>query len=742
MQYVSDAKLNKIINFEHYDPFEILGFHTVIVDGKQCGSILAFIPSAKQAWIINLEDNQAVKMNKIHNDGFFEYINKQNGKFLPYELKIEYDNGFVHQIHDPYSFLPVISDLDRHLFNEGSHQEAYEKLGAHIMEINGIKGVQFAVWAPNAKAVSVMGDFNGWDNRRHQMRVLGHSGIWEIFIPGLSEGDIYKYTIKTQDNHLMEKADPYGFYAEMRPKTGSIVWNINKYQWNDENWLNKRSRCRNLEKPMSIYEVHLGSWMRIAEENNRYLNYRESALKLTEYLKKMNYTHIELMPIAEHPFDGSWGYQVTGYFAPTSRFGTPEDFMFFIDTLHQNDIGVIIDWVPGHFPKDAHGLCYFDGTALYEHFDSRKGEHMDWGTKIFNFGRNEVKNFLISNALFWLSKYHIDGLRVDAVASMIYLDYSRKEGEWIPNQYGGRENLEAIDFLKKMNELVFSKFPGTTTIAEESTAFGGVSRPTYVGGLGFEFKWNMGWMHDTLVYFSKDPIYRKYHQGTLTFSMIYAYSENFILVLSHDEVVHGKASLLSKMPGDDWQKFANLRLLYTYMTTHPGKKLLFMGQEFAQWDEWSESKSIDWHLTQYESHYKIQNLVSDLNYLYKNEPALYEVDFNPNGFEWIDFYDSDNSIISYIRRAKNGDFVVVVHNLTPTPHCNYKVGTIQPGYYSEIFNSDSEKYGGSNMGNNGGVTADEVPWNGKLYSLNITLPPLGGLIFKLRNDGRENYGGN
>ncbi len=731
MNYIDENSLAKIINFEHYDPFEVLGYHEISINGEKSGSISAFIPAAKGISVIEIQTGRETPMELIHPDGFYIYINLSGPEFFPYELKIIYDNGYTQITRDPYSFLPVISEYDRHLFNEGSHQEAYEKLGAHIINIDGVNGVHFAVWAPNARAASVIGDFNGWDTRRHQMRVLGQSGIWEIFIPGISEGDIYKFAIKTKDGSVFFKADPFAYYSELRPKTGSIVWNIGKFEWSDRDWLVKRDSGRNLDKPMTIYELHLGSWMRVPDENNRSLTYREAAVKITEYIKKMNYTHIELMPVAEHPFDGSWGYQITGYFAPTSRFGTPEDFMYFIDYLHQNEIGVLIDWVPGHFPKDAHGLCWFDGTALYEHYDDRKGEQRDWGTKIFNFGRNEVRNFLISNALFWLGKYHIDGFRVDAVASMLYLDYSRKEGEWIPNQYGGRENLEAIDFIKKMNELVYNRFPGAMTIAEESTAFGGVSRPTYVGGLGFEFKWNMGWMHDSLVYFSKEPVYRKYHQGTLTFSMIYAFSENFILVLSHDEVVHGKASLLSKMPGDIWQKFANLRLLYTYMFTHPGKKMLFMGQEFGQWDEWNADKSLDWHLTAYEPHYRLQKLVSDLNFLYRNEPALYEIDFEPGGFEWIDFYDSDNSIISFIRRAKDGKFIVAALNFTPVLRNNYKIGAIAKGFYREIFNSDSVKYGGSDNGNNPGITSSDEPWNGKPFSLEITLPPLAGVVFKL-----------
>lgn len=726
---VPDDLLQRVIQFDYYDPFQVLGAHAV----DKGVSVRAFNPAASKMWVLDETDGSLKPMLKIHDSGFYENFDKQKKEVYPYQLKAEYYNGYVHQYKDPYSFLPIISDFDRHLFNEGSHHEIYEKLGAHLIDINGVTGVHFSTWAPNARAVSVIGDFNAWDNRRHQMRTLGSSGIWEIFIPGIQQGDVYKFAVKTQSGNVIDKADPYAYYAEIRPKTGSKVWDIHHYQWKDSKWMKKRAQNQNLAKPMSIYEVHLGSWMRVPEEDGRFLTYSELAQKLTAYVKKMGFTHIQLMPVSEHPFDGSWGYQVTGYFAPTSRFGTPDEFMGFVDHLHQNNIGIIIDWVPGHFPKDTHGLSNFDGTSLYEHVDPRKGEHMDWGTKIFNYGRNEVRNFLISNALFWLGKYHIDGLRVDAVASMLYLDYSRKEGEWVPNQYGGRENLEAISFMKRMNELVFEKFPGATTIAEESTAFGGVSRPTYVGGLGFEFKWNMGWMHDTLVYFTKDPIYRKYHQGTITFSMIYAFSENFILVFSHDEVVHGKGSMINKMPGDDWQKFANLRLLYTFMWAHPGKKLLFMGQEFAQWHEWTEAASLDWHLTAFDPHKKLQKMITDLNHIYIKEPALYEVDFEPAGFEWIDFYDSDNSILSFIRKSKNnGESIIAVFNFTPIPRYDYRIGIHQLGYYKEIFNSDSHEYWGGNVGNNGGAEAESIQWQGRPYSIKITIPPLGGIYFKLQ----------
>ncbi|MEJ5285243.1 MAG: 1,4-alpha-glucan branching protein GlgB [Brevinematia bacterium] len=721
---------DQILNAECHDPHSFLGAHEI----DKGVVIRVFNPQAIKVFVIDEEKNKETEMSKVDVAGLFELIFKDKKKIFSYSLKIEYDVG-VHITKDPYSFLPTITEYDQYLFNEGNHFEIYNKLGAHIMEVNGVKGVSFAVWAPNAKSVSVVGDFNNWDRRRHQMRILGSSGIWEIFIPGLVEQDIYKFSVKQATGRIVDKTDPYGFFNEVRPKTASIVWNIDKYNWNDKEWIDERkSRENNISRPISIYEVHLGSWKRKVEEENRFLTYREIANDLVNYVKEMGFTHIELLPIEEHPLDASWGYQVTGYFAPTSRYGTPEDFMYFVDTMHQNGIGVILDWVPGHFPKDDHGLAMFDGTGLYEHLDPRKGEHMDWGTKIFNYGRNEVRNFLISNALFWIEKYHIDGLRVDAVASMLYLDYSRKEGEWVPNQFGGRENLEAIDFLKKMNEVVYARNPGVTTIAEESTAFGGVSHPVYLGGLGFEFKWNMGWMHDTLVYFTKDPVFRKYHQGTITFSMIYAYSENFILVFSHDEVVHGKGSMIGKMPGDEWQKFANLRVLYTYMWTHPGKKLLFMGQEFGQWSEWSEARSLDWHLLQYEKHSGLQRLVKDLNKLYSKEKALYELDTNPNGFEWIDFYDADNSTLAYIRKAKDGGFLVVVLNFTPVPRENYRIGVPKEGFYEEIFNSDAAIYGGSNMGNMGGKVADKVPFHGRPYSIEITLPPLGGLIFKIKGD--------
>ncbi len=623
-----------------------------------------------------------------------------------------------------------LTEYDLYLFNEGSNFRAYEKLGSHVIELDGVRGVHFAVWAPNAESVSVIGSFNDWDPSVHPMSPNGSSGVWSIFVPEAKEGDLYKYHIKSRIEGMVRiKSDPYGFFFELRPKTATVVYDINRYTWNDREWMETRRHTDQLNRPFSIYEVHLGSWMR--REDGSYLSYRELAEKLIPYVLEMGFTHIELLPVTEHPLDESWGYQCTGYFAPTSRYGTPEEFMYFIDKCHQAGIGVILDWVPAHFPKDDFSLRFFDGTCLYEHEDPRKGEHRDWGTLIFNYGRNEVRSFLISSACFWLDKYHIDGLRVDAVASMLYLDYSRQDGEWVPNIYGGRENLEAIDFIKRFNEVVHLYWPGAVTVAEESTAWPGVSRPTYLGGLGFTMKWNMGWMHDILEYFTKDPIFRKYHHGNLTFSLLYAFTENFVLPLSHDEVVHGKRSLLDKMPGDLWQKFANLRALLGYMFGHPGKKLLFMGGEFGQWWEWDCNSSLQWHLLNEEGHRKLQQYVKDLNRIYKSEPALYEVDFHHEGFEWIDFSDTEQSIISFMRKARNDDnFLVFVCNFTPVPREDYLIGVPQKCFYREILNSDSAIYGGTNMGNLGGVMASENPVHERPYSISITLPPLSVLIFK------------
>ncbi|HHW19652.1 1,4-alpha-glucan branching protein GlgB [Thermodesulfovibrio thiophilus] len=629
-----------------------------------------------------------------------------------------------------YNF-SLFTDFDIYLFKEGHYFNAYEKLGSHIIDLNGTIGTYFAVWAPNAKQVSVMGDFNNWNKESHPLTARwDNSGIWEGFIPGIEKGTKYKYYIVSRYGYLLEKGDPYAFFWETPPATASFVWDL-EYKWNDEAWMKNRAKNNNLNSPISIYEMHLGSWKRVPEEGNRFLTYREMALWLVEYLKEMGFSHVEFLPIMEHPFYGSWGYQTIGYFAPTSRYGTPQDFMYLIDQLHQNGIGVILDWVPSHFPDDGHGLSFFDGTYLYEHQDRKKGYHPHWHSYIFNYGRNEVRNFLISSAIFWLEKYHVDALRVDAVASMLYLDYGRNEGEWIPNKYGGKENLEAIGFIKQMNETIYERYPDTQTIAEESTAWPMVSKPVYLGGLGFGMKWNMGWMHDTLEYFSKDPIYRKYHHNKLTFSIWYAFSENFILSLSHDEVVYGKGSLLTKMSGDDWQKFANLRLLYGYMYAHPGKKLLFMGGEIAQRDEWYHEKSLDWHLLEYESHRAIQRWVKDLNNIYRNELALHELDCEPSGFEWIDFNDSIHSVISFLRKGKNSkNIILVVCNFTPVPRFNYILGVPENGYWKEILNSDSEVYGGSNHGNIGGVETSMTPSHGRPYSISVTVPPLGLIFFK------------
>jgi 1,4-alpha-glucan branching enzyme len=627
--------------------------------------------------------------------------------------------------------ISLLSNDDLFLFNEGSHYRLYEKLGAHFLTVDGVEGTYFAVWAPNAKQVSVMGEFNGWDKLSHPLCPKGQSGIWEGFIPGVAKGTIYKYyLVSHRRGYRVEKADPFAFHTETPPKTASIIWDLD-YNWGDQAWMEKRRTHNALDAPISIYEVHPGSWQRVPEEGNRHLSYRELAPKLAEYLKQLGFTHVEFLPIMEHPFYGSWGYQSTGYFAPTSRYGTPEDFMYLVDYLHRHNIGVILDWVPSHFPNDEHGLGYFDGTHLYEHGDPRQGIHPDWNSFIFNYGRHEVRSFLLSSALFWLDKYHVDGLRIDAVASMLYLDYGRKEGDWIPNQYGGRENLEAIAFLRRLNEAIYQEKPDVQTIAEESTAWPMVSRPIYIGGLGFGLKWDMGWMHDTLDYITKDPIYRKYHHNNLTFRLIYAFFENFILPLSHDEVTHGKGSLLGKMPGDDWQKFANLRLLLGYMYAQPGKKLLFMGGEFGQWREWAHDESLEWHLLQYSPHSGLQRWVSDLNRFYRDQPALYELDFDSAGFEWIDCNDVEHSAISLIRKGRSRDDVIaVVCNFTPVTHFNYRIGVPQPGFWRELLNSDAREYEGSGQGNLSGVEAAPIPWHGRPYSLTITLPPLAAVFFK------------
>lgn len=730
----STEKIMQIINAEVLDPFDTLGIHKMdLQDGKASGfAIRAFMPNARDVKVIDAAHGNAYEMKKIHEDGFFEVIVKDRDDFFPYKYEVTDYTDNTYTTYDPYSFLPVISDYDVYLFSEGNHHKIYEKLGSHVCNINGIDGTLFAVWAPCARRVSVVGNFNQWDGRRHQMRNLGCSGVWELFIPGIGTDELYKYEIKTPHNEIYLKADPYAFYSELRPGTASVVYSLDNYKWNDENWVKERDISNNFDKPVSIYELHLGSWARIPEEDHRFLTYREHADRLVNYVKEMGYTHIELLPIAEYPFDGSWGYQITGYYSVTSRYGTPEDFMYFVDKCHENGIGVLVDWVPAHFPKDGHGLARFDGTALYEHYDQKQGEHPDWGTHIFNFGRHEVRNFLVSNALFYFEKYHIDGLRIDAVASMLYLDYAKKDGEWVPNQWGGKENVEAIDFMRQLNSTVYKYYPGVMMVAEESTSWALVSKPPYVGGLGFSYKWNMGWMNDFLSYISKDPIYRKYHQNELTFSSIYAFAENFILVLSHDEVVHGKCSMINKMPGDYWQKFAGLRATYGYMYSHPGKKLLFMGGEFGQFIEWDYKRSLDWHLLDYEMHQKLQRYVKDLNKLYKNEKALYEIDFDHEGFEWIDCNDADHSIITFMRKGKDwkNDMLIVVCNFTPVMYTDYRIGVPFDASYEEIFNSDSAVYGGSNKGNAGKVKAEEISFHGKPYSLNLTIPPLGVIYLK------------
>jgi 1,4-alpha-glucan branching enzyme len=724
---VAPHDLHRLLHAQHDDPFAVLGLHEV---GDRL-VLRAFRPEAKSITVVDRQNpKRRFDADRIADEGFFEATIGEGEPRFDYLLEMITWNGETVQIADPYSFGPILGELDMHLFKEGNHYDIYKKLGAHFVIINGHGGVTFAVWAPNAQRVSVVGDFNGWDGRIYSMRRRPEAGIWEIFLPHLEEGAHYKFEVRNCFGHNELKSDPFAFYGQHSLETASLVFDLNRYTWDDQAWMEARNRKQWQREAVSVYEVHLGSWARVPEENNRFLSYIELADRLISYVKEMGYTHIELLPVAEHPFDGSWGYQVTGYYAITSRFGNPDEFRHFVDRCHRENIGVILDWVPGHFPKDAHGLAQFDGTRLYEHADPRQGEHTDWGTLIFNYGRNEVRNFLIGNALFLLDEYHIDGLRVDAVASMLYLDYSRKAGEWIPNMYGGRENLEAIYFLKRFNEVCYERFPGIMTIAEESTAWPGVSRPTYLGGLGFGFKWNMGWMHDSLLYMARDPIYRKYHQGDATFSLIYAFQEHFVLVLSHDEVVHGKGSMIAKMPGDWWQKFANLRMFYGWMYAHPGKKLLFMGSEFGQWGEWNHNRSLDWNLQDFPQHGGLRRLVQHLNYLYTSEPALSERDDTWEGFEWIDFSDTENCVLAFIRKSPSGAPLAFVVNATPTPRYHYRIGVPGEGWYQEILNSDAAIYGGSNLGNYGGTHAEAVAWQGRSHSIVITLPPLATVGFK------------
>ena len=721
--------VNSICEGTHGSPYDVLGLHETGPDRP--GVVLrTFQPYAQQVQVMDQESAQALTMNRVHDKGLFELFLPDRRPFA-YRLRMTGYDEHQWELDDPYRFPLQITDFDLYLFGEGTHFRTFEKMGAHPMTIDGVSGVHFAVWAPNAIRVSVIGWFNRWDGRHHPMQHRGSSGLWEIFLPALQPGDLYKFEIKGHGGFLGQKADPYAFFSELRPRSASVVWDIHRYEWNDSDWMRRRRETPWHEMPVSVYEVHPGSWRRVPEENSRMLTYREMADLLVPYVKELGYTHIELLPISEHPFDGSWGYQTIGYYAPTSRFGTPDDFMYFVDRCHQEGLGVLLDWVPAHFPKDGHGLAYFDGSHLYEHADPRKGEHRDWGTLIFNYGRNEVRTFLLSNAVYWADVFHIDGLRVDAVASMLYLDYSRKEGEWIPNQFGGRENLEAVDFLKKFNEIIHAEHPGFLTFAEESTAWPMVSRPTYLGGLGFDFKWNMGWMHDTLEYFCKEAVHRKYHHNNITFSLLYAFTENFILPFSHDEVVHGKGAMLSKMPGDLWQKFANLRLLYGFMMAHPGKKLMFMGGEFGQWREWNHHESLDWHLCQYDSHRKLQVLTGDLHRIYRDHGSLHQVDFSWEGFEWIDFHDWEQSIVVFLRKGRQDkDLMACAFNFTPVPRHGYRIGVPRPGVWEEVLNTDAERYGGGGVGNPKHTNSDEIPWMGRGWSIPLTLPPLAAVYFK------------
>jgi 1,4-alpha-glucan branching enzyme len=724
MSTLLPATLKSLLRVDHGDPFAVLGLHET-----PTGLVVRiFRPDAKTAAVVDATDpTRTWPATCLDASGLFEAKLTGQKERLPYRLKFTGHTGDQWEAEDAYRFHEsTFGEADAYLFGEGNHFELWKKMGAHLETHDGVAGTMFRVWGPNAQRVSVVGDWNAWDGRVHQMRKIIPTGVWEIFVPGVEEGAHYKYEL-LGGGHLHTKSDPWAFYNEHGTDTASMVWRLDKYQWGDADWMAKRATTQWQRAPISIYEVHPGSWRR----NERgFLTWAELAVELLDYVVDMGYTHIELMGVAEYPFEGSWGYQVTGYFAPTSRYGTPDDFRAFVNRAHERGIGILLDWVPGHFPKDAHGLARFDGTALYEHADPRQGEHQDWGTLIFNYGRNEVRNFLIANALFWMAEYHIDGLRVDAVASMLYLDYSREAGQWLPNALGGRENLEAIYFLKRCNEVCHEKHPGVLSIAEESTAWPGVSRPTFLGGLGFGFKWNMGWMHDTLAYMALDPIYRRYHHGQATFSLVYAFHEHFILVLSHDEVVHGKGALINKMPGDEWQQFANLRLLYAWMWTHPGKKLLFMGCEWGQRNEWSHERALDWWVLQFPVHSGLQRLVRQLNYLYKNEPALFDQDDAWDGFEWIDLHDADNSVLVFLRKARHGSHLVVVVNATPLLHEGYRIGVPHGGFWREILNTDSEDYGGTNAGNAGGVQAAELPWMGRSHSLGIVLPPLGVMVFK------------
>ena len=717
-----------IVNGEHSDPHTVLGMHEMEEDGRKAVVVRAFLPDAAGITVIDYANKRKkYPMERLHADGFFEVTIADREEWFRYQLEYTDADGNTWRSYDPYSFSPTLSEFDRHLFGAGTHYEIYEKMGGRLMTHAGARGAAFSVWAPNAKAVSVIGDFNNWDARRSPMRRLGESGIWELFLPAAAEGDKYKFHVTQCDGRVVDKTDPYGVYAEVRPNNASVLYPLKRYKWKDRRWVTARKKYNFKTAPMNIYEVHLGSWKRA--EGDRFLTYTELAEQLIPYVKEMGYTHIEMLPVEEHPFDGSWGYQVTGYYAPTSRYGSPDEFKQFVDACHQNGISVILDWVPAHFPKDDFALARFDGTALYEHQDPRLGEHLQWGTYMFIYGRKEVAKFLLANALYWMDIFHIDGLRVDAVASLLRLDFCKEEGQWLPNVYGGSENLEAIEFLKHMNSVIAEREPGALMIAEDSTAWPGVTKKVDEGGLGFSLKWNMGWMNDFLSYIKLDPIYRKYHQNKLTFGMAYHYAENFVLVLSHDEVVHTKSSMIGKMPGDVWQSFANLRLSYGFMMGHPGKKLLFMGGEFAQYSEWSEARSLDWHLLQYADHQEMQAYVKELNHLYAEEPAFWAEDFDPNGFQWIECDDAESSIVSFVRRSEEKELVFLC-NFTPVVHRGFSLGVPQEGVYHERLNSDAARFGGSDVINAVPLQSKAEPAGRCPFRVELDVPPLGMVILE------------